>query len=591
MSLSEQLKPFITDPKDSGTWSFGQATMPAAPMPGGPVLFASLIVNLFSLALPIVILQIYDRILPNEATDTLLALTAGLVLVLLLDGGFRTARAYVTGWNAARFEHILGCRAIDRLLSSHIDALERDPPGVHLDRLNAINTLRDFHAGQAKLLLVDLPFIALFLGLIYFIAGWLVLVPLAIFAVLGIVSALIGRLVRQALKERSLLDDRRYSFAIEILSGIHTIKLLAMESLMLRRYERLQESTAASSYDVTLLGNLAQSLGWSFSNLTIVAVGGAGAVLVMDGLVSIGGLAACTLLAGRSVQPVLRALGLWTQYQGIAIAKERLDQVFGLAPEAMPSVGGIAPVRGEIELDRLSFRYSDQAPLIYDQVSLKIRAGEVIGISGDSGGGKSTLLMLIMGVLKPTEGEIRIDDTDIATSDLYALRRQIAYMPQSAVLFQGTILENLTQFQGATTVDDALEAARLLGVDEAIRRLPEGYQTKVGDGAEMELPVGLRQGIGMARAIARRPRIILFDEANGGLDSAADACLKEALAALKGEATIIIVSHRPSLLALADRRFVIAESGLVQPGESPRAEAPRAEAAKPAASAVSEAAG
>ncbi len=591
MSLSEQLKPFITDPRDGGTWSFGQATKPVAPMPGGPVLFASLIVNLFSLALPIVILQIYDRILPNEATDTLLVLSAGLVLVLLLDGGFRTARAYVTGWNAARFEHILGCRAIDRMLSSHIDALERDPPGVHLDRLNSINTLRDFHAGQAKLLLVDLPFIVLFLGLIYFIAGWLVLVPLAIFAVLGIASALIGRFLRQALKERSLLDDRRYSFAIEILSGIHTIKLLAMEPLMLRRYERLQESTAASSYDVTLLGNLAQSLGWSFSNLTIVAVGGAGAVLVMDGLVSIGGLAACTLLAGRSVQPVLRALGLWTQYQGIAIAKERLDQVFGLAPEAMPSVGKTAPIRGEIELDRLSFRYSDQAPLIYDHVSLKIRAGEVIGISGDSGGGKSTLLMLIMGVLKPTAGEIRIDGADIATGDLYGLRRQIAYMPQSAVLFQGTILENLTQFQGATTVDDALEAARLLGVDEAIRRLPEGYQSRVGDGAEMELPVGLRQGIGMARALARRPRIILFDEANGGLDSAADACLKEALAAMKGEATIIIVSHRPSLLALADRRFVIAESGLVQPGEAPRVEAPGAEAERPGAPVPSEAAG
>ena len=257
MSLSEQLKPFIADPKDNGTWSFGQATVPDSPMPGGPVLFASLIVNLFSLALPIVILQIYDRILPNEATDTLIVLTVGLVLVLLLDGAFRTARAYVTGWNAARFEHLLGCRAIDRLLSSHIDKLERDPPGVHLDRLGAINTLRDFHGGQAKLLLVDLPFIALFLALIYVIAGWLVLVPLAIFAVLGAASALIGRLLRQALKERSLLDDRRYSFVIEILSGIHTIKLLAMEPLMLRRYERLQESTAASSYAVTFLGNLA----------------------------------------------------------------------------------------------------------------------------------------------------------------------------------------------------------------------------------------------------------------------------------------------------------------------------------------------
>ena len=574
MLLSDQLKPYIADPKDEGTWSLGMAESPATPGPGGAVLFASLIVNLFSLALPIVILQVYDRILPYQATHTLFVLSAGLVVILLLDGLFRTARAYITGWNAARYEHLAACRAVDRILSGNINTFQKDSPGVHLDRLAAISILRDFHAGQAKLLVVDLPFIFLFLGLIYFIAGSLVLLPIGIFALLAVMAGILGRRLRAALEERSELDDRRYSFVIEILSGIHSIKLLAMEALMQRRFERLQESTAASSYDVTQLGNLAQSLGWFFSNLTMVAVTASGSVLVMQGQMSIGGLAACTLLAGRSVQPVLRAMGLWAQYQGIDLAKKRLAKVFEMQPEAKPQSMEATPVVGNIELEELSFGYGDDHPTLFDSVSLKISAGEVIGITGASGLGKTTLLMLIMGALRPTGGRIKIDGSDIAEADLYALRRQIAYMPQTAVLFRGTILENLTLFQGSTAVDNALDAARLLGVDEAIRRLPEGYQTLVGDGAEMELPVGLRQGIGMARALAQRPRIVLFDEANGGLDAAADQRLKTALESLKGQASIIIVSHRPSLLALADRQYDIADGGLVPRGEGVRAPGP-----------------
>ena len=566
MLLSDQLKPYIADPKDEGTWSFGVAGSPAPPGPGGSVLFASLIINLFSLALPIVILQVYDRILPYQATQTLLVLSVGLVVILLLDGLFRTARAYITGWNAARFEHLAACSAVDRILSSNINVFQKESPGVHLDRLAAISTLRDFHAGQAKLLVVDLPFILLFLALIYFIAGSLVLLPIGIFALLAVLAGLLGRRLRAALEERSELDDRRYSFVIEILSGIHSIKLLAMEALMQRRFERLQESTAASSYDVTQLGNLAQSLGWCFSNLTMVGVTAAGSVLVMQGQMSIGGLAACTLLAGRSVQPVLRAMGLWAQYQGIDLAKKRLARLFEMQCEAKPQPTETPAIAGNIELEELSFGYGDNHPTLFTSVSLKISAGEVIGITGASGLGKTTLLMLIMGALQPTGGRIKIDGRDIAEADLYALRRQIAYMPQTAVLFRGTILENLTLFQGSTAVDNALNAARLLGVDEAIRHLPEGYQTMVGDGAEMELPVGLRQGIGMARAIAQRPRVVLFDEANGGLDAAADNRLKSALETLKGKASIVIVSHRPSLLALADRQFDIVDGGLVPRG-------------------------
>ncbi len=562
MALQDQLRPYIAGQASLGDWSRGQQAQPKGPAPGAAVLVASLVLNFFGLAMPLVILQVYDRILPNHATGTLLLLIVGLVVVLALDGLFRSIRSYITGWNGAGFEHQANCRAVDRLLATEINAFERSTPGVHIDRLMAVATLRDFHAGQAKLLVVDLPFIALFLGLIAAIAGWLVLVPLAVFLLLGAASALVGLFLRRALSDRARLDDRRYSFVIEILSGLQTIKLLDMEAQMERRYERLQESTAAASYDVTLLSNLAQNLGWVFSNLTMIGVAAAGASLVIAGQISMGGLAACILLSGRSVQPILRALGLWTQYQGIAIARQRLDEIFELEPEPVVADARVGPLAGAIELDQVSFAYGPEEPDLLKEVSLSAAAGEVIGISGESGAGKTTLLMTMMGALRPTAGRVEIDGQDIASLDSQDLRSQIAFMPQNAVLFQGTIIQNLTLFRGATAVDAAIEAARLLGVDEAIRHLPEGYQTRVGDGAELDLPVGLKQGIGMARALAHDPRIILFDEANGGLDSAADQRLRATLETKRGSATIVIISHRPSLLNLADRRFELIDGHL-----------------------------
>ncbi len=526
---------------------------------------------MLGLALPIVILQVYDRILPYQATHTLTLLVVGLVVVLMMDGLLRVARGAITGWNAARFEHLASCRALDRLLAEPVGAFERVSPGAHLDRLSAINVLRDYHAGQARLLFLDLPFITLFLGLIYFIAGWLVLVPIGLFIVLGLLAGVVGMALRRALEARAGLDDRRYSFVIEVLSGLSTIKLLGVEPLMQRRYERLQESTAGASHAVTLISNMAQSIGWLFSNLTMVSVAAGGAVIVMQGGLSIGGLAASTLLAGRAVQPILRALGLWSQYQSITIARNRVAQIFETPAEAPQDGLTCEGLEGAIRIDGIGFSYGGEDAALFEDLNLEVAPGEVIGVSGQSGAGKTTLLMLIMGLLQPSKGVVEIDGVDMARLDPYALRQHIAFLPQTGTLFKGSILDNLTLFQGASAVTPALEAAQIVGIDETIRHLPEGYEMQVGDGAAAEIPTGLRQGIAMARALARRPRIILFDEANGGLDEAGDARLKKALAALKGKATIIIVSHRPSLLQLADRRYDLREGRLVPSGDAPPA--------------------
>lgn len=551
----------LSDLAKAGRWSPGAIELNDLPRASHGVTAASLTINLLSLALPAVLLQIYDRIIPNSATDTLLLLVLGLSVALLFDGILRVARSTLLGWHGAQFEQLAGCQAVRRLLFSEIGQFEREAPGVHLDRLTAVDTLRDYISGQTKVLIVDLPFVLLFLGLVAFIGGFLVLVPLAALAILACAAFFVGQRLKLALQSRAGLDDRRYSFIIEVLTGITTVKGLAMEPQMMRRYDRLQESSAGSTYDATFFSNLAQGLGAVFSNLTMVGVGAFGAVMVIEGQLSIGGLAACTLLSGRSIQPPLRALSLWTQFQNITLARGRLEQIFDLAPESAADAEPVETIQGDIELRGVSFGYGDEEPLLRD-IDLRIGEGEVIGISGDTGCGKSTLLMLIMNALKPTSGEVCFDGRDIGDLDPYSLRRQIAYLPQSAVLFKGTIMDNLTSFEGPAKIEEAVEAAKLLRLDEAINRLPAGYETKVGDGSFEALPTGLQQGIVMARALAGSPKVVLFDEANSGLDQRSDQTLKAAIATLKGRASIVLISHRPSLLALADRQYLLDEGRL-----------------------------
>ena len=547
--------------------------MPALPRMGANVILASLSLNILSVGLPVVILQTYDRVVPNEALETLAMLIVGLAVVLVLDSILRAGRNYLTAWGAAQFEHRASCRAVDRLLSANIGELEREAPGVHLDRLLAIETMRDFHSSQAKLLMVDLPFVAIFLGLIAMIGGWLVVVPAVMLTVLLLASFVIGRRLRSVLEQRAELDDRRYSFIIEVLSAIHTIKSLAFEASMQRRYERLQESGAALTYRVTFLNNLSQGMGQVMTYATMVAIATAGAVLVIAGSLTIGGLAASTLLAGRTVQPLLRALNFWTQFQNIVIARDRAKALFATAPESPPDAPRCGLLDGAIELRDASFGYDGSDTEILRGVNLKVRPGEVIGIKGEMGCGKTTLLLLMMNALKPTRGQVLYDGFELSRHDPHSLRSQIGFMPQSAVLFHGTILENLTMFKVADLEAKALEVCQWLGIDHIINRLPAGFETTVGASAENELSIGLRQGIAMARVLVAGPRILLFDEANAALDAKTDSKLKDALAASKGERTMILVSHRPSLLALADRVYSLEGGRLIEqePISSPAA--------------------
>lgn len=525
----------------------------APPRLGLSVWLASLAINALALGLPMVILQVYDRILPNEALGTFSLLLMGLGVVLVLDATLKIARAHVAGWTAAQFEHRAATDLIGRFLHANPADVERVPPGVHLDRLQAIDRLREYYGGQSRLLLVDMPFLLVFLGLIWVIGGVVVLVPIAMIALLGMVSLAAGRALRAQLEQRAELDDRRYSFIIEALSGIQTIKSMAMEPQMQRRYERLQRTGAASTYRSIALGNLVQSTGGIISNLTMVLIASAGAMLVIEGSMSIGGLAACTLLGGRTLQPLLRGMSVWTQLQSLEVARDRVAEMREMEPVPERPPQRIKDLVPEIAFRDVTFRYEPDKPALLDGFSLIVKPGEMLAVTGSEGDGKSTLLKLVMGELVPEKGEVLVGGHAAGGPRRDDLALDIAFMPATATLFRGTILENLTMFRDGEAIDRAREAARMIGLEDDIHRLPEGYDTQVGQGIADELPGGMQQRIVIARSLARDARILLFDEANAGLDRRADAKLMAALEAFKGKVTIIAISHRPSLIRLADR--------------------------------------
>lgn len=527
------------------------------------IILSSLVINILSLALPMVLLQVYDRLIPNQALNTLSILIIGLLVVLVIDVFLRTARSYLVGWIGAQYEHDTGCDAIRNIMHGDLSELESVSSGEQLDRLNAVDAIRDFYGSQASLAIIDLPFVVLFLGILWYIGGTLIVVPVILLLILSWIAFKIGLSLRDAIEEDTVWEDRKFSFIIEVLRGVHSVKSMAMESLMGRRYEKLMESCSKSSYDVIYLNSLAQGIGTTFSQITMIAVASVGSWLVIHNSITLGALAASILLAGRTVQPLLRALGIWTRFQHIQIAHEKLSLIDEITPERAQETEEVSRVE-TLELKNFSFKYNEDDDFALNNINLKLNHGDVIGIRGGNSSGKSTLLWAMMGGLNPTGGELLINGESPQKFSTNSLRSRMAYLPNQPVMFQGTILDNLTMFQGDEKIDAVMKAAEHMDLNRILVRMPEGFETMVGDASQNELPAGIVQRIAIVRALATNPDIILFDEANSGLDSSSDEELKELMEKLKGKCTIVLVSFRPSLLKLADKLYDLKNGELIE---------------------------
>lgn len=537
---------------------------------------ATLAINVLSLALPLVMLQVYDRIIPNGAVTTLLLLLGGLFCALVFDALLSIARAYIAGWNGARIRHQMGTSAMRRLLDCALADFERDASGAHLERLRAADTVRGFFGGQSLLLVVDIPFALLFLAMIGVIGGSLVLVPVALLAGLAVAGALTGRALRGAVQRRAEADERRYNFIIEVLRGITTVKALGIDTLMVRRYERLIAGSGLASRDVTWQGGVARILASASGEIMMVAVAAVGAVLVIDGNLTSGALAACMLLAGRAAQPLLRAFAVWTQFQNAQVAQGRLASTFDLPAAPRATLRPAVPAGGGLAMDGVTLAFAGRTAPLVRGVDLAVGDGETVAIGGPIGAGKTTLMLLARGILHPDAGTVRVGGADIRAIEPERLRGLVCYLPQTATIFHGTIMDNLTMFSGEGYSRRAVELADRLGIHDIIQRLPKGYDTVVGEGAQDGIAGGVRQRIAVARALtlAPEPRVVLFDEANSHLDLGADAQLCAFLSEFRGRCAMVVVSHRPSYLRLADRRLELRDGLLHALPAAPAQSAP-----------------
>jgi len=513
------------------------------------------LINLLALALPLGILQIMDRVVSNQVLSTLIFLVIGILAAMVLEEVLRAANSHVTGWLGARFEHAASVSALTRLMYVPLRHLQREEPIAHAERVSAATKVAEFYSGQSLLVIFDLPFALLFLFVIYLIGGWLVLVPLVLLLVFIYIIIHFGDWLRLLVEQRHIMDDRRSNFLVEVFTGIHSVKTLMMEAQMERRYELLQDSNSAMSEKLAFGSAMASATGMLFSQIMIVGVVFGGAWGVLTGQMTPGGLAACMMLSVRALQPLRRSLTIWLRYQTFVSALARLQEVVAMPVVDDKTNNPLPPVRESLELKQVSLYRSGGTPL-FAGLSLTIRAGECVGIRGDSGSGKSSLLSLLNGMDQPESGTVLVDGRPLGEFSADSVQRQIAMIPQNGSIVAGTILQNMTMFDDALN-STVLDIASRMGLDRVVAGLKLGYETPLGEGNAEILPTGVRQLITIVRALARNPSVIVFDEANISLDLQADQLLRDYLAEQKGKCILILVTHRPSLLALADRMFTL----------------------------------
>jgi len=519
------------------------------------ILVASLSLNLLTLALPLVILQVYDKIIPNEASSTFALMVAGLCVVVILDFVLRSIRSYITNWESARFEHAISGRAVEKLLNADIEAFEQTPPGTHMDRVSAIEQLRDFHSGQGLIAISDLPFVVIFLAIIYLISSEMVYAPLVVVAIATVFAMFLGFRLESVVRRRSHLDDQRYNFVFQVLNGVHTIKGLGLEAQMTRRYEALLRPLASAVQKEAFLATAGRALGPVFSAVAMFSVAAFGSQKVIAGDLTSGSLVACTLLAGRAVQPLIRMIGVWVQSQNLKLAEERLDELLALPQEgpAHPTSESMHELEGDFTLEDVTVhRGRPEWPLL-SNVDLKIYAGEIVAVTGPLGGGKSAFLEMFAGFIRPDGGKLLIDGIDSVEIDFKHLRQQIGYVGQNGVLYRGSILDNVTKFRGRAHLGSALKVANEIGLDRDLATMPKGLRTIVGDAASESLAGSVQQMISLVRVFSGEPKLILLDEANSALDMDADTRLRRMIEDKRSYSTVIMVTSRPSMIRIADK--------------------------------------
>ena len=530
------------------------------------VLLAALLTNLFALAMPMFTMNVYDRVVPHQAFDTLAVLSAGLLLVLVGELVLRVLRGRFVDLASSRADVKLSAAIMERVLGMR---MEQRPvsAGSFASNLRAFESVRDFIGSATVVAFIDLPFALIFLVVVGWIA-WPMLLPLLLGMLILLLYALAVQGRMHQLAETSYrASAQRNATLIEALVGFETIKAIGAEAAIQRKWEQSAALLARIGAQLRLLSSSASG-GAVFVqqtiNLVIVILG---VWLIGEHRLTMGGLIACTMLASRALAPIAQVAGLLVQYHSAATALTSLDEMMQREVERPDDSNFIArgSLQGAIEFRDVSLVYPGQTTPALRNVSLRIQPGEKVGILGRIGSGKTTLEKLILGLYRPTGGAVLIDGIDQRQLDPAELRRQIGYVQQDVMLFYGSLRENITL--AAPLADDVelLKAAELGGIMELVNGHPQGLDMLVGERGE-SLSGGQRQGVAIARAVLHDPPILLLDEPTSAMDHSSEEAIKRRLAEFACGKTLLLVSHRSSLLDLVDRLIVIDAGRIVADG-------------------------
>lgn len=533
---------------------------------------SSFVINVLGLALPLVMLQVYDRILVNQSTATLGLLMLGLCTAILLEAGLKIIRAYLMSWAATKQNYAQNLEAVSRAVHAPPDRFEKEPSNIWMDRFESLDEFNAFSAGQSRLIILDLPFVGIYLTVIFLVAGPLGFVLLGLIGFVVSVIVVRARAMRKVLAEQLTHDSRRDDFIAETLEGIESVKSMAMEPQMQRRFERLQQTNSSISHQGILLNGELQTYSQLTANIVLIAMVTVGAVLAIKGVLSVGTLACCTLLTSRVMQPVMRGIQVIMEIEGAKLAHENASKLMDLPPVTLEPLAEAPTEPGEIKLQNVSYTYDGGESPAIDDVSLHVGPGKIIGIRGEHASGKSTLIRLISGELAPSVGSVEINGKAAHTISRAELSRTMVFVSQDSAIFEGSVMDNIAMFKtGPHAIKAARDAAQLIALEDDVHRMPKGYDTLIGNGITDALPRGMVQRITIARALAMNPSILLFDEANTMLDMRSDTALKEGLKSLAGHMSILLISNRPSLLAIADKSYVLKNGALTEFVPAPQA--------------------
>jgi ATP-binding cassette subfamily C protein LapB len=527
---------------------------------------ASFLVNLVALAAPLFVMNVYDRVVPNQATATLWVLAIGISIAFVFDFVLKILRGICLDLAGKKTDLVVSSALFERLLGMKMK-LRPQRVGSFAQNFQEFQSIRDFLSSLTLTAFIDLPFTLLILLVIGIIGGPLVFIPLLCYPLALLVNWLIQRPLMSRVKKTYQLSNERQAMLVETLTGLDAIKINNAQSERQYQWEHLTGQLSKLELRVKSLSYVAVNFTTWLQQFSGVAIIVAGVYIIIGGNLSMGGLIACYLLHRRAMMPIGQLCSLITRYQRARMTKATIDRMMGLEQEVQDDEVPLKreTLSGAIELRDVTFVYPGNQYASLSNVSLTIQPGEKVGIIGRSGSGKSSLAKLLVGFYQPDSGNVLIDGIDARQIDVHDLRHNIGYAPQDIHLFSGTLRENLVY--GASYVDDEtmLRVATLTGVHEFARRHPSGYNMQVGERG-MSLSGGQRQAVALARALLLDPPVLLMDEPTSSMDNTSEDLIKKALIPVISNKTLLMVTHRASLLTLVDRLIIVDNGKIIADG-------------------------